>query len=639
MALNARGSSLSQVGRRVRREWFDRWVRNPARIVPKMEMPAVQQSIRGVLAGDLDAQLTAVWRVLNREEFTPPSPSALRVVRRANLPELAEPAAVLTDVIEVDAQPFVKPLVVGLDNRHNVLVDLATGRLAAWWIGDAARQNTRGKSWYWESGVPQLLAVDNSDELPADLSLVLGDETLSPRLAGQFVTELDAWEHVDGGVRFSYRLHYRVDEQPLTAHVTQELTSLAAAPGERTGFRRRVTVEAAAGDARWQLLALPGAVAASDDGRTATVQGPHGSVRVSLDENSPGRFGDASRGAIVAFAGTTGGPATCTLQYRSDARPDVFNPLPVLDRRVERAELEVVPGFAAVRLPITDQPMPTGLCWRPDGTLVVSSLEGRVWLGHDSDNDGLVDELAPFSDDLAAPYGVAAVGPDAIDVINKYGLLRLTDADHDGRAERTELLASGWGHTRDYHDWAVGLPRDAAGDYYVSLPCQQDNRSEAAAVHRGRVIKLVPRQPTDDDPRRFAIEELSGGHRFPQGIALSPDEHLFVTDNQGNYTPFNELNHIVPGARYGFINRLESQRGLNPPFRPAAVNIPHPWTRSVNGICFLVTPEAAQGVGRRCVRAVRRTPDRLRVRHAAARADEPRARRRRFPGGGLSVLT
>jgi hypothetical protein len=136
----------------------------------------------------------------------------------------------------------------------------------------------------------------------------------------------------------------------------------------------------------------------------------------------------------------------------------------------------------------------------------------------------------------------------------------------------------------------VGLPRDPAGNYYVSFPCQQDERSEAAATLRGSVVKLVPRGPTCDDPRRFAIEPLAGGLRFPQGIALSRAGELFVTDNQGNYTPFNELNHIVAGARYGFINRLESQRGLNPPFRPAAVEIPHPWTRSVNGICFLEAP-------------------------------------------------
>ena len=199
------------------------------------------------------------------------------------------------------------------------------------------------------------------------------------------------------------------------------------------------------------------------------------------------------------------------------------------------------------------------------------------------------DTIAPFSDELAAPYGVAASG-EAVDVINKYGLLRLWDDDHDGRADRTELLASGWGHTLDYHDWAVGLPRDRLGCYYVALPCQQDERTAAGAMLRGSVVRLVPREPTADDPRRYTIDPLAAGLRFPNGIALSPQEDLFVTDNQGNYTPFNELNHIVRGSRYGFINRLENKEKLDQRFRRAAIEIPHPWTRSVNGICFLTLP-------------------------------------------------
>jgi hypothetical protein len=36
---------------------------------------------------------------------------------------------------------------------------------------------------------------------------------------------------------------------------------------------------------------------------------------------------------------------------------------------------------------------------------------------------------------------------------------------------------------------------------------------------------------------------------------------------------------------------LESKRGFDPPSRSAAIEIPHPWTRSVNGICFLETSE------------------------------------------------
>ena len=177
-----------------------------------------------------------------------------------------------------------------------------------------------------------------------------------------------------------------------------------------------------------------------------------------------------------------------------------------------------MPGFEATRLPLPTEEMPTGLAWRKDGTLVISSLKGRVCLVRDTDGDGLEDTVKPFSDDLAAPYGVNCTG-DAIDVINKYALLRLHDDDHDGRAERTEVLADGWGYTDDYHDWAVGLPRDRAGNYYVALPCQQDDRSEAAAYLRGQTIKLVPERPTDKSSR-YRIEPLTGGHRFPMGLAL-----------------------------------------------------------------------------------------------------------------------
>ena len=195
---------------------------------------------------------------------------------------------------------------------------------------------------------------------------------------------------------------------------------------------------------------------------------------------------------------------------------------------------------------MTDEAMPTGLAWRGDGTLVVSSLEGRVWLGHDTDGDGLEDRLAPFSDELAAPFGVAARRATRSTSSTSTACVRLSDDDGDGRADRTELVASGWGHTRDYHDWAVGLPRDAAGNYYVSLPCQQDERTEAGAKLRGTVVKLVPAQP----PRR-TIRGASRSSNWPPACAFRRASRcraageLFVTDNQGNYTPFNELNHIV----------------------------------------------------------------------------------------------
>ena len=272
----------------------------------------------------------------------------------------------------------------------------------------------------------------------------------------------------------------------------------------------------------------------------------------------------------------------------------------VRDIAIDPVSLNVVPGYEAVRVPLETSMMPTGLAWRPNGELVVSSLKGRVWTVQDTDGDGLEDQLTQFSDELAAPYGLYATDS-YVDVVNKYGLLRLLDDDGDGRADRHVTIASGWGHTTDYHDWAVGLPRDAAGNYYIAIPCQQDDRSQAAAHLRGTVLRLSPCEATAENPRTFEIQKVTAGHRFPMGIAMNRAQQLFVTDNQGNYNPFNELNHVQDGKRFGFINKVDRKPDFKPPLTPPAIDIPHPWTRSVNGICFLETPENSgeQSTGKR----------------------------------------
>ena len=77
------------LGSRIRREWFDRWCNNPARIVPRMEMPSVQIPVTGVLGDKLDEQIAAVWHVLNRPGFEPPLPNPVRTLRQLTVPTLA----------------------------------------------------------------------------------------------------------------------------------------------------------------------------------------------------------------------------------------------------------------------------------------------------------------------------------------------------------------------------------------------------------------------------------------------------------------------------------------------------------------------------------------------------------------------
>lgn len=602
--LNARGPDLSLLSRRIRHEWFERWVRNPARIVPRMEMPAVQLPVRGVLDDDLNQQLAAVWQVLNTPGFEPPPPNPVRILRRAGLREREEWAVVGTDVILDRGREFLKPLLIGLPNRHNVLFDLERNRVAAWYLGDAARQRTKGKTWYWETGGGPHAHLVNEPGAGSELTLAIAGQRLEPLAAGQFPTELDAWRHVEGGVSWRQRLRFASpgdEASPTVIHVEQTILPRWRGEGSESGFRRTVTISGVPTNAEVVFRVRPEREF-HEDGQVQLV-----SPAITVDEE----------GTAVAKPSDGSGRVVLELEYLTQREPDTFPAEPEPLPPPSPTPMFVAPGFDAMQLPLPEEIMPTALAWTPQGTLVVASLKGRVWLARDTDGDRLEDKASPFSDDLAAPYGLAtartyrssasgekaspgprgAAGPGEttyVDVANKYAVLRLFDDDGDGRAERTETLASGWGHTTDYHDWAVGLPSDDQGNYYLALPCQQDDRSPAAAHLRGHVLRLAPRAPTSDDPRRFLLESLSAGHRFPMGIARNRDGDLFVTDNQGNYNPFNELNHVVAGRRYGFINKLEQKPGFSPPLTPPAVDLPHPWTRSVNGICFLDTPPAVR---------------------------------------------
>jgi mono/diheme cytochrome c family protein/glucose/arabinose dehydrogenase len=593
----AHGADLSLVGARVRRAWFDRWVRNPARIVPRMEMPSIQLPVRGVLDDKLNDQLSAVWRALNTPGFNPPPPGAIRVLRTNNVPrssgDIEESAVLLTDVLEIDERQFVVPLVVGLANRHNLLFDLGANQLAGWWLGDTARQRTRGKNWFWQPGGSHVLPPLTPDG-ESELELLRRGESSKPLPSPQFAAQLDWFERVRGGLRFGYRSRFDSGEaEPLVVSVAQQFTVLDTAANS-SGFRRRVELRGPPSSDKVAFrLVFGGPFTLAKDARSAVAASLPGQPRVRLIapqdvaltlDSHAGHTGSTPV-VVLESAGPTE-PLVVEADYLIELAADRFPPVRQDDDAGKPAPLAVVPGYETLRLPLPTSEMPTGLAWRGDGTLAFCSLKGSVWLAYDTDGDGIEDRQALFCDGLAAPYGLAANGQ-SLDVAQKPNLLRLTDYDRDGRADRGDVVASGWGYTADYHDWTVGLPRDSQGAYYVGLPCQQDDRNEAAAYLRGTVVKLEPRRTTADGLRPYALVPLAAGLRFPMGLALNRADELFVTDNQGNYTPFNELNQIVAGARYGFINRNEVRPGFAPPFREPAIDIPHPWTRSINGICFL----------------------------------------------------
>jgi len=104
----------------------------------------------------------------------------------------------------------------------------------------------------------------------------------------------------------------------------------------------------------------------------------------------------------------------------------------------------------------------------------------------------------------------------------------------------------------------------------------QKNRLAERSRWRGDALKIDP---------SGQVESLARGLRFPTGVAMTSQEHVFITDQQGVQNTYNELNRLHSGARYGVPSLHEPEKEV--PAVPPAVQIPHPWTRSVNGVCAI----------------------------------------------------
>ena len=594
--LKARGPNLAMPGKRIRESWYYRWVENPSRIVPRMEMPAIQTPVAGVLEADLDRQLSALWNTLNQPNFRPPRPNPVRVVRSHNISGHAEDAKVVMSVIESPKKTYLRPMAIGLPNRQNILFDIQAGNFAGWWLGDTASQYTRGKTWYWEFGSEFLNLEEGSGKAPLLQELHLVDKQgrlWRPAVHGQVAFRLDSIEHIKNGLKWQGELSLRSNR---SGNVEPELTHLPVqfvlrAHGARTHLETTVKLSN-------EVESLQIHSDAKIEGNAFS--GRNWTVRI---EDLSGANLQTDSGTATLVATERRVTWTTLIESPSALAADSIPVLNLAKPKIRVRTLDCVPGYEAVRLPLTRREMPISFAWGPKGELYAGSLKGKVLRLLDDDDDGLEDRYEQISDTLPTPYGLQVNEDGSVDALSKFALIRLSQSEDQKSRNlptwNSRIVADGWGYTADYHDWAVGLERDESGCYYMVLPCQQDDRSEAAAKWRGHALMLLPSDRlarTTNIPRpsrEYSIVSLAAGLRFPMGLARRQDGQVFATDNQGNYNPFNELNHIQRGKRYGFINKLENKDGFSPEFESPAIELPHPWTRSVNGICWLETPESS----------------------------------------------
>ena len=559
VALGTRGSDLYRLGDRMRAEYFFRWTRSPLRVLPGIEMPSYQRPHPTILGGDMNSQLAAIWDALHDPQFTAPTNPA--VVEQLWGPHPDGTPRILRDVFTVTnaegkLESVPRTLAVGFANRHSILFDLGYGGVRTWTIGDFARQRTQGKSWFWDlAGVP--VATD----FAAVPDLYLFDDrtqsVIAPETGWQAqVRFLQSTVERDLSVRFRYELSWSREKEP----ASRTLLVYERWQAVPYGWRRGVDIEEApVGHSVWLRRPVPGR--------------KFGSPQIALETENWGRP-QASAPEAVNVSAASRATQPAWLKYSTQVElPAESPPADVPIVQLQREAVTCVPGFTGERLALPRSIMPTAMAWDTRGELYFTSLKGHVFKATEGTN-GSPDGIVTVAEGLSAPFGIIPAG-DRWLVAHKPEVLAMSDRDADGLWDRSEVVASGWGFTDDYHDWTCGIVGDAQGHFYVGLGSDYShkNRPEAERRWRGHILRF---------DLHGKVEPVATGLRYPTGLAMLPGERLVVSDQQGVQNCFNELDVIVPGQRYGVPAQLDPRD--DGPTTPAAVQIPHPWTRSVNGV-------------------------------------------------------
>jgi mono/diheme cytochrome c family protein len=256
------------------------------------------------------------------------------------------------------------------------------------------------------------------------------------------------------------------------------------------------------------------------------------------------------------------------------------------------ALLALVPATLRAGYTIENVSYPTELrggiaavTFTPSGTLVIATRYGEIWMRGTGANGA----WRRFAQGLDEPMGLVADSERVVYVAHRPELLRLTDSNSDGRADTFDALGAKWGQTINYHEFFFGLRRDKAGNFYgtVSLESLGEKNGPTGLPTRGPhdISEVIERsgQRSEVPWRGWAVritaegkfEPIANGFRHPNGVALSPDDELFVTDNQGDYKPSTGLLHVERGDFHGQAASVKWELGYD----PAKVTIESLWQR------------------------------------------------------------
>jgi putative heme-binding domain-containing protein len=205
----------------------------------------------------------------------------------------------------------------------------------------------------------------------------------------------------------------------------------------------------------------------------------------------------------------------------------------------------------------------TGLDFFSDGRLAVCSWDGDVWIVTSEPATAKL-HWQRVASGMFQPLGLKII-QDKIHVTCRDQLTVLHDLNADGETDFYECLNNDHQVTEHFHEFAMGLQTDAAGNFYYAKSAR--HALPAVVPHHGTLLKV------SRDGSQTAI--LANGFRAANGVCLNPDGSFVVTDQEGHWNPKNRINWVTLAAdhqpkfygnMFGYHNMTDSSNAaMEPP--------------------------------------------------------------------------
>ncbi len=184
---------------------------------------------------------------------------------------------------------------------------------------------------------------------------------------------------------------------------------------------------------------------------------------------------------------------------------------------------------------------PTGFDFDAEGHRAwLCTWDGDVWEVRGLDHPEGILTWQRVASGLFQPLGLKVVNGKVF-VLCRDQIAILRDFNGDGETDFVECFNSDHQVTESFHEFAMDLQTDAAGNFYYAKGARHGKTG--VVQQHGTLLRV------QSDGSRTDI--LANGFRAPNGVCVNPDDTFFLTDQEGFWMPKNRINWVRPGRFYG----------------------------------------------------------------------------------------